>query len=263
MTATPPAPRSRRSVLTAVAAVAILAAGAVGLWYLFGRSAPAEVGLSTPSPAATDASPGLTAAPGATDAPGTTTGGNGGGTGIDGTWTVDPSVGSFADFSGSFVGYRVREELAGVGATEAVGRTPDVTGSVTVTDGVVTAASFTADLTTLRSDDGRRDGQLRTQALETGRFPEASFALTAPFEIGAIAGGETVSGSLLGDLTLHGVTRSVALEYQARLADGIVTVVASTEIVFSDFGIAQPRAMIVLSVADRGTLELQLHLARS
>lgn len=104
MTATPPAPRSRRSVLAAVAAVAILAAGAIGLWYLFGRSAPAEVGLSTPSPAATDASPGLTAAPGATDAPGTTTGGNGGGTGIDGTWTVDPSVGSFADFSGSFVG---------------------------------------------------------------------------------------------------------------------------------------------------------------
>ena len=72
-----------------------------------------------------------------------------------------------------------------------------------------------------------------------------------------------MTGSLLGDLTLHGVTPFVELEFQARLADGVVTVVASTEIVFADFGIAQPRAMIVLSVADRGTLELQLHLRRS
>jgi polyisoprenoid-binding protein YceI len=126
----------------------------------------------------------------------------------------------------------------------------------------VTAASFTADLTTLRSDDERRDGQLRRQALETDRFPEASFALTAPLEIGAIATGETVSGSLLGDLTLHGITRFVELAFDARLADGIVTLVATTEIVFADYGIEQPRSMIVLSVADRGTLELQLHLSR-
>ena len=46
------------------------------------------------------------------------------GDGIAGTWTVDPSIGSFGDFTGSFVGYRVQETLARVGATEAVGRTP-------------------------------------------------------------------------------------------------------------------------------------------
>ncbi len=33
-------------------------------------------------------------------------------------------MGSFDDFSGSFVGYRVKETLASIGATEAVGRTP-------------------------------------------------------------------------------------------------------------------------------------------
>lgn len=262
MPTTPPAPRSRLRPLGALALVAVLAAGAFGLWYLFGRPAPAEVGLGTPSPAPT-ATASVTAEPGTTTGPGTTPGGNGGEAGLDGTWTVDPSVGSFADFSNSFVGYRVREELVGIGATEAVGRTPDVAGTVTVVDGVVTEGSFAADLTTLRSDETRRDGQLRTQALETNRFPDATFTLTAPFEVGALATGETVTGSLLGDLTLHGVTRFVELEFQARLADGVVTVVASTEIVFADFGIAQPRAMIVLSVADRGTLELQLHLRRS
>ena len=30
-----------------------------------------------------------------------------------GTWTIDPSIGSFADFSSSFVGYRVDETFAG------------------------------------------------------------------------------------------------------------------------------------------------------
>ena len=33
---------------------------------------------------------------------------------VGGTWKVDPSVGSFSDFSGSFVGYRVQETLARV-----------------------------------------------------------------------------------------------------------------------------------------------------
>lgn len=261
-----PTSRLRARILVAIAAVVVLAAGAFGAWALLGRSTPAAVGLATQTPGASaDATPGASPTPAAASPvpAGSGTPAPGGSAGpLDGTWIVDPTVGTFDDFSGSFVGYRVQEELAGIGATEAVGRTPDVTGSVTVEGGVVTAASFTADLTTLRSDDERRDGQLRRQALETDRFPDATFTLTAPFEIGTIATGETVSGSVLGDLTLHGVTRFVELEFDARLADDIVTLVATTEIVFADYGIEQPRSMIVLSVADRGTMELQLHLSR-
>ena len=108
--------------------------------------------------------------------------------GIAGTWTVDPTVGSFDDFSGSFVGYRVQEELASVGATEAVGRTPDVTGTLTVDGTSITAAEFTADLTTLQSDEGNRDRQLGRQGLETGTYPTATFTLTQPIELGSVAG---------------------------------------------------------------------------
>ena len=47
-------------------------------------------------------------------------------TGIAGTWTVDTSIGefSFEDSTGTFVGFRVQEELCGIGSTTAVGRTP-------------------------------------------------------------------------------------------------------------------------------------------
>ena len=53
---------------------------------------------------------------------------------IAGTWTVDTSVGEFSyeDSTGTFVGFRVDEELAGLGSTTAVGRTPAVSGTVTI-----------------------------------------------------------------------------------------------------------------------------------
>jgi polyisoprenoid-binding protein YceI len=177
---------------------------------------------------------------------------------------VDTSIGSFSDFSSTFVGYRVREQLASVGATEAVGRTPNVGGSLTIVGTTVTAGQITADLTTLQSDERNRDRQLSRQALETARFPTATFTLTSPVELGSVpAEGATVDLTLTGDLTLHGVTKAVQVPVQARLQGGIVTVAGSLPIVFADFGIQQPQAMVVLSVEDHGTLEFQVHLSRS
>ena len=125
------------------------------------RAAPAAVGLSTRrSPTSPTAPPHRSARrerrPRRPDrAPATAPAGTAGG-GLDGTWTVDPSVGSFSDFSGSFVGYRVEEELANVGAATAVGRTP---GRDREPDASTARRSprpsSRADLTTLQSDDDR------------------------------------------------------------------------------------------------------------
>ena len=86
-----------------------------------------------------------------------------------------------------------------------------MTGTLTVDGTTITAAEFTADLTTLQSDEDRRDGQLGRQALETAQFPTATFVLTQPIELGEVpAEGATVEATATGDLTLHGVTKSVA-----------------------------------------------------
>lgn len=150
--------RSAR-VVGICAAVLIAAVAAAGLFYLFGRSAPAAVGLGngtsasdTVAVASPNASGGLAASAG-TDSD------------LSGTWTVDTSIGSFADYTGSFVGYRVQEELANVGAATAVGRTPDVTGSLVLEGSTVTSVEIEADLTTLQSDNDMRDGQLARQGL--------------------------------------------------------------------------------------------------
>ena len=52
------------------------------------------------------------------------------GSAVEGTWTIDAETGDF-DFetaTGTFAGFRVNEELAGIGADTAVGRTGAVTG---------------------------------------------------------------------------------------------------------------------------------------
>ena len=81
---------------------------------------------------------------------------------VDGEWIVDDEIGSF-DFetaSGSFAGFRVDEELT-VGAVVAVGRTGGVTGSLTIDGGALVAAEINVDMTTIVSNDSRREGAIR------------------------------------------------------------------------------------------------------
>lgn len=162
-----------------------------------------------------------------------------------------------------FVGYRIGEELATIGTTEAVGRTSQVEGSGTIDGMALVAAGFTVDMTTLQSDDSRRDNQLRNQSLETNAFPKASFQLTTPVDLpDDLVEGEPVSITASGDLTLHGVTREVELPLDIQLVNDILVVVGSLDITLSDFDIAAPRAPSVLQVNDYATLEIQLYFAR-
>ena len=251
--------RSRAWLLAAVAVLVVVGVGAAGFVYFFDQSVPAAVSLgSATSPTIAGGSAGATAAAVAVASAVTGAGS------LDGTWTVDTSIGSFSDFTSSFVGYRVAEQLANVGATTAVGRTPKVSGTLTVSGTSITAVSITADLTALQSDRSMRDGQLQTQALQTDTYPTATFVLADPITLGHLpAEGETISVTAVGDLTLHGVTKRVSIPLQAKLASGVVTVVGSLPIAFADYSIAPPQSMMVLSVADNGTMELQLHFTKS
>jgi polyisoprenoid-binding protein YceI len=233
--------RSRLPIVIGIAVVAVLALGIGGVVYMFSGSAPAAVSLASPSAAT-----------------GATAGGS-----LDGTWNVDTSIGSFSDFSDSFVGYRVNENLANVGSTVAVGRTPKVSGSLTFANNTISAVKITADLSALQSDKSMRDGQLHQQALQTDQFPTATFELTTPIQLpSAPADGQTISVTAQGKLTLHGVTKDISIPLQAKLSGNQVTVVGSIKITFADYNIDPPQSMMVLSVDNFGQLELQLHFTK-
>ena len=94
---------------------------------------------------------------------------------LAGTW--EPSSGE--------AGYRVREKLAFLPAqSDAVGRTKTVTGTFTLADdgSKLTASnvSLKVDVSTLTSDEARRDNRIRISGLETDRFPSATFVARRP-----------------------------------------------------------------------------------
>lgn len=240
-------PRRRRAWwYVGGAALLVLVLVAVGIWYfVFRDDSPPEVDIERASETAQEA------------------GGSQAGASLDGTWRIDPSIGSFDDFTGTFVGYRVQEELAGIGAKTAVGRTPDVEGELRIEGTTIPEASFTANLTTLKSDESRRDNALRGQALETDRFPTATFTLTEPIELERIPPeGETIEVDATGDLTLHGVTKQVTIPLQAERSGDVITVTGQLDIRFADFDISQPTSFAVLSIEDHGILEVQLFFTK-
>lgn len=242
---------SRKKTLVGLGVAALVVIVAVGgaFWYLFLRDdAPEKVSLagalSSLSPTAAPA--GATVVP--TPAPVMD--------GLNGDWQVDSTV-------DSFVGYRVKEELATVGFATAVGRTKDVTGAFVVENNVATSGSIEAQLSTLQSDQDFRDNALRTQSIETNKFPTATFKMTGQVTLPAsLAAGQSLTTTLVGDLTLHGVTKAVEIPVETTITGEHLVVVGSIDILFSDYNIAKPNAQRVLSVEDHGVMELQLFFKR-
>jgi polyisoprenoid-binding protein YceI len=185
--------------------------------------------------------------------------------GVSGTWSVDTSIGEF-DYEGStgtFVGFRVDEQLSSIGSTTAVGRTPEVTGSLEIDGTTVTGVTIEADMTAITTNESRRDDKVQA-ALDTDEFPTATFVLTDPIDLGAAAaGGEPVSTSATGELTIHGVTTTVTIPIEAQLVDDNIVVVGSLAIVFADYGVSVPSAPIVVSAEDHGVVEFQLFFAQA
>ena len=270
----------RKTFLTvAILLLIVAAAVAVGVWRVLG-SAPEEVSLDEAVEVAQQAqadepAPDAETAPAsdeaqssdsesspdapATDAPAVTV------AGVDGSWEVDAETGTFTleDATGSFVGFRVNEELARIGDFTAVGRTGAVSGTMVIVGERVTATEIVVDLTTLKTDDSHRD-QAVQRALRTPQNPTATFTLTDELDIeGAAAGGVAVATSAPGNLTVNGITQPVVIDIEAQLVGDLIAVVGSVEIVFADFDVSIPQVPIVLSAEDHGILEFQILFRRS
>jgi polyisoprenoid-binding protein YceI len=231
----------RVRILSALAVVVIACAAFV--WWFFRDDAPDSVSIEA------------AAAQVATSAAAT---------GVAGTWSVDTSIGEFSyeDSTGTFVGFRVEEELTGIGSTTAVGRTPEVSGTLTIEGTTVTAVKIEADMTAITTNESRRDDKVQS-ALDTGEYPTATFVLTEPIDLGdAAASEESVSVSAVGELTIHGVTTPVTMPIEAQLVGENIVVVGSLDIVFADYGASVPSAPVVLSADDEGVIELQLFFRR-
>ncbi len=170
----------------------------------------------------------------------------------------------------STASYIVNEEfLAGAlsklgieaGKTVVTGSTDDVEGSLTIdlANSALSDGAITVNLTTLTTDQDRRDGWVQKREPQFGQFPSAEFVATG-IE-GAPAGyteGEEASFQLVGDLTVRDITMPATFDVTATVADGTLTGVAEANMNISDFGINPPNFANTLTVEDPFVIRVEL-----
>ncbi len=226
--------RTTKIVLALVVVLAVV--GGLGAWYVFGEDTLEKVSL------ANDSNIGKAIA-------------------VSGSWKV---AASSRGPKSTFVGYRVDEKFAGGIATKtAVGRTPDVAGTVTVSGDTLEAAKVRADLTTLESDRSQRDAAMHARGLETNTYPNATFTLTKPVRLPKIRAGRVFTMKATGQLTLHNVTRTISADLEAKGSATTFEVTSVIPIKMRDYKIDPPDVAGFVTVQDHGDLELNLTLTRT
>ena len=168
---------------------------------------------------------------------------------------------------GNEVRFIVREQLAGFELpNDAIGRSSAITGGVRLTgDGKVdsTGSTITVDLATLKSDRDRRDNFIKRRTLIVDSFPTASLTVTELRGLPAILPTSgTMTLTLVGNFTVHGVTKPTMWDLTVVANGDSYTGKASTHVKFGDFNMTQPRVPIVLSVVDDILLEYEFHLVK-
>jgi len=183
---------------------------------------------------------------------------------LDGTWKVrseDPTR----------AGLRIKETfLGGVAEHTAVGRTSEVTGSLTLAGTKVTTGSFTVDLASLGYTDdppgldvASRAHAMQSAGLQTEQFPTTTFKLTKPIDLGETPkAGQTITKDATGQLTLHGVTKPITFSVDAQLIDGQIEVATSdpVPVQLADYDITPPVQGPVAKVSSTGDFEFLVRL---
>ena len=94
---------------------------------------------------------------------------------VNGRWIVATDCGTFDEScltevcATSFAGFRIKEELVGVGGKTVVGRTPNVTGALVINEKLINSEPnqplITVDMASLMTDNAARDNALRNLSL--------------------------------------------------------------------------------------------------
>jgi polyisoprenoid-binding protein YceI len=238
----PMATKRRRRLILAAIGVAVLAVvvallGPYVYIHFIEGPAPAKLELPTASSTTTSSS-----ARGSATTPS-----------LQGSWNVG---------SGSMAGYRVQEVLIGQNST-AVGRTSKIWGSITIAGSAVTKGTFTADMASVTSDQSERNARFDGSIMDVSQYPTATLTLSSPISLGTIpADGVVEHYNAVGNLDMHGVTKSVSFTLSAERVGSEVDVLADISIPFSEWNIANPSIGGFVTTASTGTLEVLLHLTQ-
>jgi polyisoprenoid-binding protein YceI len=178
---------------------------------------------------------------------------------------------SFARFAlaptGNEVRFVVHEQLMTMDLpSDAIGTTRAITGGIVLApSGQVDPAGsrITIAMDSLRTDQEHRDSWIKSHTLRTDSFPTAVLVVR---ELQGLPKTLPTSGTmalkLVGDLTVHGVTRPWTWDVTLTANGSDYSGKATTHLKFGDFGMEPPHLMIVVSVVDDVKLEYDFHFLK-
>ncbi len=146
------------------------------------------------------------------------------------------------------------------GRQDVIGSTQVIEGEIQLDPQNLTLGEnrFMVDLSTLESDQDRRDNWIRENGPTFNRFPEAVFTATALTGMpDTYTEGEEIQFLVEGDLTLHEVTVPVTFDARATLDNNTLSGVLTTRSLMSNFGIEPPSFVRTLTVADEFGIEVE------
>lgn len=175
-------------------------------------------------------------------------------------------TGNWRATTGSYTGYRVVTRIAFAGPRTIAGRTTAVTGSaqVRLISGRerLTAARFTADLRKATTGNAIYDQQA-ARLLEVSRYPNSIFVLVTSLVLPtarSLAAGTSIS--LVGNLTLHGVTRRVTVPARVVGTSSRFTVTGTIAVRLTDYRIPLVAAGGLARADDRATVDFRVIFVR-
>jgi polyisoprenoid-binding protein YceI len=122
----------------------------------------------------------------------------------------------------------------------------------------IEGAKIMVDMRTLKSDKTQRDNFIRTNTLQADQFPLAEFVVTGVDGwTGPLTEGKSSTFKLLGNMTIHGVTKPVTFDTTATMQGGNVTGMATTTFKFQDFGMTPPNVSVAKAT---DTIKLDMNI---
>jgi polyisoprenoid-binding protein YceI len=118
-------------------------------------------------------------------------------------------------------------------------------------------------MTSIMSDESRRDGQFHGRIMSTSTFPTATFTLSQPIPISSVpAEGLETTVEANGQLTLRGTTKPVVAQLKVRRTGGMIQVAGSIPVKFAEWNIPNP-STAGITTQDNGLVEFLLNFVKS
>ncbi len=235
-------------------------------------TAPPPTATTAPAPTATTAAPATVAKPVATNTTAAAPAPKPAATNTPAAApAAKPAPGAATKFTigaGSAARFVATEQLVGRNLpNKAIGTTDKVTGAIVLgANGapVVDQSKVTVDLTAIATDDRMRDNRVRNGTLEVSRFPSAVLAVTGVQGLPSpLPNDGDVTFTIVGDLTLKGVTKPTTWQVKATAGSTAVSGTATTSIKLEDYGMERPILGPVLSIDEMIVLEIDFQASRA